>query len=237
MPELKLLHFWVINTASTVAPEGQEYLYNNVLVEVGFKHHYVLNGLMAVAAVHKAVTTPLERQDLMLQSSMHYDAAISEYMKHMGRPDPATCVPVCALGIILHMHYHAVAQINPPKDPIAEICSWTTLLKGIGETSHLHYDRLRYSEIGPLLGTGRDESMDVSKPSEVLCLKRLVEGVADVNQREVYEKTVACLHEVYLNVWHTKSADPRAIRMVSTRPVHDIVAQCKDIDDANLFRS
>lgn len=53
IPDLKLLHFWTMSTAPTISVPAHGDIWQTKMVEVGFKHHFVLHGILAVAAIHR----------------------------------------------------------------------------------------------------------------------------------------------------------------------------------------
>ncbi|KXS99491.1 hypothetical protein AC578_3753 [Pseudocercospora eumusae] len=212
IPELKLLHFWLLNTSLTCSAKSHVAIYQSVVVELGFQHPYLLHGIFAVAALHRATITTdsAERKRLIHQSTAHYDTAISAYRRLIETPDPATCVPVFLLSGLLHMHILGFSQVAPPVDAIDEICTWIRVIRGVGSSINPNWERLRTSEVAPVINAvaGR-ERVDRSQDSEILPLKDLANEVADQESRDVYLKAIDELHAILLSVRLESHSDDR----------------------------
>ncbi|KAK4496136.1 hypothetical protein PRZ48_012115 [Zasmidium cellare] len=119
--------------------------------ELSFRHPFLLRGLLATAAIHRATIHPDEFDDLILRSSRHMDIALSIFREHLTRPDPATCVPVFALACLLVMHRLGLAQVQKPEDPVEELCVLARLSRGIKPTVSVYWERILASEMGPVV--------------------------------------------------------------------------------------
>ncbi|KAI5362057.1 Putative zn(2)-C6 fungal-type DNA-binding domain-containing protein [Septoria linicola] len=200
--DLKLLHFWTMNTALTCTARNTTHIYQTVYVELGFQFPWLLRGLLAVAAIHKAVVRPAERKELLLQSSEHYDVAISSYLEIMHHADPATCAPVFALSGILHMHNLGMAQVTPPDDAVTAICSWIQMVRGVRASIEPNWFRLIVSEVAPVLTGVNREGVDPTVRTEVVQLEELVAKQKDLNlaTKETYLQAIEELNLIFLNV-------------------------------------
>jgi hypothetical protein len=81
------------------------YLWQNVVVEIGFRHHFLLHGILAVAATHKASIYPSEREDLMVQAASHIEIGLRDFRKCLEDTVPATCVPVFVMAGVLSVRF------------------------------------------------------------------------------------------------------------------------------------
>lgn len=194
------------------------------MVQVGFRHHFVLHGILAVAAIHRgelgiisafrlswltftrfiAGIYPAESEELTMQSSTHMDVAISELRRQIERPDPAVATAVFALSGVLVIHSLGMAQIHPPSDPIGDLCHWFRLVKGTQACVADNWIRLLSSELAPII-TSIDRKKDPGHGvAEVLQVKDLIrQEVPEENPlQEVYLQAVDELHVVFINVHH-----------------------------------
>lgn len=94
------------------------------------------------------------------------DIALTTYKSHLERPDPATCIPVFALACLLVIHRLGLAQIQPPADPIEELCVYARLSRGIKPTVERYWPRILLSELSPLVRNVTEPSMP---PSTSIC--------------------------------------------------------------------
>ncbi|KAF2215115.1 hypothetical protein CERZMDRAFT_35456 [Cercospora zeae-maydis SCOH1-5] len=200
--DLKLLHFWTLNTSLTCTSQTTLHTYQSVLVELGFKFPYLLRGILALSALHRATVYPSERKELMFKSSEHYDAAISAYLDALKNPDPATCAPVFALSGILYMHQLGMAQVQRPEDPIAAICSWIQVVRGVRAMIVPHWQRLIASEVAPIIAgaQGRGD-IDKTVRTEVMQLMDMIdEHIENPEHRTSYVEAVNALNAIFVEL-------------------------------------
>lgn len=226
MDSLKLLHFWTMQTAFT-APKAELHIYQSVMVELGFKHPFLLHAILAVAAIHKAVLDPTVSDYLVYRSTCHMDLSVSELQKQIEFPDPAACSAVFACAGLVVMHSLGLAQITPPSDPLGEMCHWIRLVHGSKATVQQNWIRLITSDMAPLIF-----SVDWSKTSggdmkEILDLRTLVDQKCPA-ESPVYEAhcvAIERLHLVFKNTYYylrTGELNPVAITMSWIACVSDI---------------
>lgn len=210
MADLKLLHFWIMNTSLTMSARSQDYVWQNVIVELGFQHSFLLRGILACAAVHMAGFRAAETEELLTLSSAHMGIAVSALRVEIERPDPATCAPVFALACLLVVHSLGLAQVKPPSDAIGQLFHMMRLINGVQACAAPHWDRILQSEVAPIAKSidrslGPTESVD-----EVVRLKDLVRQVvqADSPIREDYLHAIDELHFAFLGVrYYTQSTE------------------------------
>ncbi|KAF2158383.1 hypothetical protein M409DRAFT_71674 [Zasmidium cellare ATCC 36951] len=197
-----LLHFWYTSTSLTVSSKSQQHVWQSSLVELSFRHPFLLHGILAVAAVHKAGVFPAESQRLMVQSSSHMDVAISAIRTHIEVPDPAICVPLFAASGLLVVHSLGLAQVHPPADPVANLCDWMRLVQGQKVTVQQNWTRLLASEVAPILLSVGGEQRHAG--SEMLRLKGLVEQKVPIDSdvRDPYLQAIEQLDLVFTNIHH-----------------------------------
>ncbi|KAM3416631.1 hypothetical protein BST61_g8222 [Cercospora zeina] len=234
--DLKLLHFWTLNTSLTCSSQTTLHTYQTVLVELSFKFPYLLRGILALSALHRATVYPSERKDLMFQSSQHYDAAISAYLDALKTPDPATCAPVFALSGILYMHQLGMAQVQRPEDPIAAICSWIQVVRGVRAMIVPHWQRLIASEVAPIIAGAQGRGViDKTVRTEVMKLMEMIdEHVENADDRATYAEAVDALNAILLELrafgerppqhavgllmaWLASGVDERFVELLSAR--------------------
>ncbi|KAF2171745.1 hypothetical protein M409DRAFT_17980 [Zasmidium cellare ATCC 36951] len=204
IPDLRLLHFWTTNTANTVQVPAHGDIWQVKMVEMGFRHPFVLHGILAVAAIHRAGIYPAESEELTMQSSSHMDVAISGLRYQIEHPDPAAATAVFALSGVLVIHSLGMAQIHPPSDPIGDLCHWFRLVKGTQACVAGNWIRLLSSELAPIL-TSVDRKKDPGRGvAEVLQIQDLIrqEVPEDDDLHEAYLQAVDELHTVFVNVHH-----------------------------------
>jgi hypothetical protein len=180
---------------------GGAHIWQSVMVDIGFRHHFLLHSILAVAAVHKAIIFPAERDELITQSSAHIDIAITSFRDLLESPLPATCVPVFLTAGLLSIHSLGMAQSRTPTDPVADIYTFMRLVKGTQSTIQQNWPILQTSEIAPLLTIPHATPAD-TVIEEVDALKSLVQAEVDMDDsiRTTYLETIHQLQIVFSNV-------------------------------------
>lgn len=79
--------------------------------------------------------------------------AIGELRNQLENPDASSATPVFAISGLLVVHSLGVAQLNPPLDPIADLCHWMRLIKGVQATVSQHRMRIMTSEVADVITT------------------------------------------------------------------------------------
>lgn len=189
-----LLHHWTLNVALTLNTDSSlHYLWQSTMVDLGFRHHYLLHGILAVSAVHKATIYPTESESLLVQSTHHINLSLRQFTALLSSPDPTTCVPMFATSSMLAVHTLGEAQVQEPPDPIMAFCSWARLVRGVQTVITPNWIRLQNSEMAPLILRAMRCGHNSKEYTQILRLKDLVHGfLAD----EDTAATVACLEAI-----------------------------------------
>ncbi|KJX94177.1 C6 zinc finger domain-containing protein [Zymoseptoria brevis] len=213
--DMKLLHFWTVNTATSM--NYASHLWQIVIVDMAFNHHFLLHGILAVAAIHKATIFSAEREALITQSSSHIGIAIASFRHLLATPVPATCVPVFLMAGLLSIHSLGLAQLRTPTDAVGEIYTWMRLVKGTQSTIQQNWQRLQASEIAPLLSRGR-AGLVLTEVEEVNHLRSLVQDEVHLTapERQTYIDAINQLQTVFGNVLYQKGDEIQASAMVSS---------------------
>lgn len=199
--DLKLLHFYLVNTSSSIIVDSA-YMWQNVVVELGFRHHFLLHGILAVAAIHKASIYPSEQDELLVQSAAHIEIGLRTFRKCLESPLPATCVPVFLMAGLLSVQSLGTAQIHTPVDPIGDLCMWMRMVKGTKSTIHQNWLILQSSEIASMLhglDLRPDETTHVVEISDLMSLVEQT-SAHGTSARDVYLDCVDKLRTILVNI-------------------------------------
>lgn len=193
-------------------------MWQNVVVDIGFRHHFLLHGILAVAATHKATVFPSEQEDLLVQSAAHMDIGLRAFRKCLESPLPAVCVPVFLMAGLLSVHALGAAQVHAPMDPIGDICMWMRMVKGTKSTIHENWQFLLSSEIGSMLQNHPFGAAEPTSLAEIDDLRTLVEQTSPQGSKElsIYLNCVEQLRSVFISDRRTAPGDKQASSLAST---------------------
>ena len=179
-------------------------------IELGFEHTFLLHGLLALSAVHKAsFLQPTERQSLLLQADSHISRALDTYRKHLEAPNVETALSMFILSSVLLTYNFGIAQ-EKPEDPIGALHHCFMLLQGIKVVLVPHWDQIKdsavFAHMTDLASASTLEQLDNlakdDKSQEILRLKELTELLLDAQDKEACAEAIDELHATWLRFRH-----------------------------------
>lgn len=117
--DMKLLHHYTSITYATLdTTVAQRPLWQKTVVELGFRHPFLLHGILAISAIHLATTTTNNnnnstvRAELVRSSSAHINTALGTFRKllediNLSRDN---CIALFVFSCIVVVYNFAVAQ-------------------------------------------------------------------------------------------------------------------------------
>lgn len=134
MLDLQLMHHFMTNWADIMTEHFDlEGVWQHDLPHIGFRHPYVMHGLLGFAALHMASLQPQRAPLLRASAVVHLDQALVLYRKDTG---PATAENADArftFTWLVALFAYAIPPSVPPIDAMVEIFS---LVKGIETVLH-----------------------------------------------------------------------------------------------------
>lgn len=152
--DLKLMHHFTSVVAGDLA-NAQSIealaLWQVHAVKLGFKHHFLLRGILAVAAFHLAYLHPEKRAEYELIGTTHQSIALSEFQDTLAHVDETNCHAMFAFSCLLIILTFASSAKETPKDFTTDVLHWFYLLRGAHMVLNLHAETIRTSFLKPLL--------------------------------------------------------------------------------------
>lgn len=215
LPDLQLLHHWT--TKGYKAHHPNLALRSDVwqvgMIELGFEYPFLLHGILALSAVHKAsFLMPSERQNLLLQADAHIGQALETMRKYLEAPSYETSLPMFVLSsIILTYNFGSVQE--KPEDPIGSVHHCFMLLNGIKVVIGPHWNQIKENPVmGPMVEMSSQETQDtltaLSKGEtnpEILRLRELTELVLDTQDKAACAEAIDELHWIAICSRHIAS--------------------------------
>ncbi|KAL2012766.1 hypothetical protein VTN00DRAFT_291 [Thermoascus crustaceus] len=191
--DMKLLHHYTSITYATLdTTVAQRPLWQKTVVKLGFRHPFLLHGILAISAIHLATTTTNNnnnstiRAELVRSSSAHINTALETFRKllediHVSRDN---CTALFVFSCIVVVYNFAVAQTEATApesdddrhrhggggdgddghehDPIAALLNSIRLVRGVDSVLKPHWATLITSELAPVLLNGCRDSVSPS---------------------------------------------------------------------------
>lgn len=219
--KLELLHHFTISTAITLSPDPQiRDLWRVVIPQMAFTTDYLLDGILALSALHIARYNTGRRQSLLAYAIERQSASLSKALPLIPGVMPQTCSPLFVFGVL--MLYFSLAR------PIQEdnmlvlgngvVPEWLYLLRGIDTV--VMAETSIFSSPVSLIFKSTWGSMDYWKthtPDNYQVLTELEERVcAEVHMEEgnllTLQKTIAALRRSYSFLYSQNMKDQDKLR-------------------------
>lgn len=151
---LRLMHHFTsvvaLDLANGQTPEAIA-LWQIHAVKLGFKHDFLLRGILAVSAFHLGYTHPERRAEYEIIGTTHQSIGLAEFQDTLAHVDETNCHAIFAFSCILIVLAFASGTKDKPKDFNTDVLHWFYLLRGANIVLNMHHDTIRCSFLKPLL--------------------------------------------------------------------------------------
>ncbi|KAL6707023.1 hypothetical protein ACN47E_004973 [Coniothyrium glycines] len=206
--DLALLHHWMLFTSRSIVASPQvDHYWHTVFPEIGFKHNYVMHGILSLAALHIAYLHPMDRRLHMPTAAQHHALALGGFRKDMESIGPHNADALFASASLMFFYafltFGKLYNVDNENDSVAIRTSrvlgttWIPLVRGIKAVLDPTYE---YVKNGPLQGTltlSGWEEMDPDKqgcPDDPYLLRIRTTWQGD-NNAQTYDETLHVLRK------------------------------------------
>lgn len=120
-------------------------------VKLGFKHDFLLRGLLAISAFHQGYLRPDLKNEFDVKASIHQDYAIRSFQETLADVNEYNCHALFAFSCVIIVLSFASSSRDKASDFQADVLHWFYLLRGCNGVLDLHRETLRESFLKPLL--------------------------------------------------------------------------------------
>ncbi|KAL1648383.1 hypothetical protein SLS58_002136 [Diplodia intermedia] len=173
---MQLLHHFSTETYTTLdtAP-GQHAVWQRAAIRIGFKHRFVLRGLLAIAALHLACgsgggscSADDARSSWIASSSVNFNQALIEFRQVLGASDSSNSnnynntiddnndrsAAVFLFATTVVVHALAIGQTQYCVDPVADMTQCVRTVRGTASVVRPSWEALLASDVAPLALNG-----------------------------------------------------------------------------------
>jgi hypothetical protein len=157
--DLELFHFFLTETSITVSESpNRRNLWQQVVPQLAFNHHFLLRGILSFATLHLAHTQPERKASLLTEASSHDDIGMGLFQKEILAITPRNCDACFAFSSLLAAYAWA-----PPDKTIDLFFSaaltadetltatWASLLRGVSTLLNTAWGWIANGPMGILL--------------------------------------------------------------------------------------
>lgn len=151
---LQLLHYFTTVVALDLCDrDNGDYLalWQTHAVNLGFKHDFLLRGILAVAAYHLGFYTPERKAELHLVAFNHQTLALTSFQETLADVNDSNCHALFAFSCLIIVMAFASNTKAKPSDFNSEVLQWFYLLRGASIVLHMHSEAIKGSFLKPLL--------------------------------------------------------------------------------------
>lgn len=155
---MELLHHFVTSTAKTLADQTElQHIWQTEVVQIAFKHKFLMHGILSVAGLHVSVTRQSEEDDLSILAANHQNLGLKGFRSALENFNPDNCHALFAFSILVVCYIIASSgtRLNPNLTTesifnevlLGAVVDWIRLLRG---TDHIARRGRTWLEQGPL---------------------------------------------------------------------------------------
>ncbi|KAH7317207.1 hypothetical protein BKA65DRAFT_111095 [Rhexocercosporidium sp. MPI-PUGE-AT-0058] len=157
--DLELIHLYSTSTSLsfTSQPERQR-VWQHAVPQLAFSHSFLLDGLLAISALHLSNLSPTRREMLRAYATQRQDTALSLFRVALAQMDSENCHACLAFSGLLGVLRWASSDgsirlffADPEQDAQNDAVNWVQLLCGAGEVIKQYYHELLQGPMAPIL--------------------------------------------------------------------------------------
>jgi hypothetical protein len=152
--DLRLLHHFTtvvaLDLAHPMKPDTLR-LWQNHLVELGFRHEFLLRGILAVAAYHIAWANPSQHEEYSLIASKHQSLALNQFQEVLAHVSDSNCHALFGFSCLIIILTFASSPKSQPADFNTDVLQWFHMLRGGKIVLDMFPDAIKSSFLKPLL--------------------------------------------------------------------------------------
>ncbi|KAF5543312.1 C6 zinc finger domain-containing protein [Fusarium mexicanum] len=195
-------------------------VWKTAIPQQGYSHPYVMHGIMAISALHKAYLLYNKGDEYLTLAAYHYTRGQADFRKALLAVTDNNCKPVFCFSLILIVYMCSVPVTRAPghviENPIQATLELFLVCRGLRETTKSHYDRALKSDLFPLVRsswlTGDEDPLKIPTPSlqtsplpadtfkAIDTLKDFLQSHMDMAHIAEAEDALSCLRVTAVNV-------------------------------------
>lgn len=218
---LELLHHFTISTAPTLSHDSQiRELWRVVVPQMSFATDYVLDGILALAALHVARYNKSRRASLLPYAIERHSQSLSRAFPLVPSITPQNSAPLFIFGMLtLYFNLARPIEDDPEQVGNSVIPEWLYLLHGIDTVTMAEGSAVRESPVSLIFRTtwGSLEYWLTHTPEKYESLEDLQERIQEETVDDLEKRTILCdsisaLSRSYSFLYGQKFPDPDQLR-------------------------
>jgi len=134
--ELQLMVCYMNKTSQTLAHDGDDLVaWRETIPEEAIQHHFLMDGLLAMAALHFAYENPNSRSHYTQVAIRYQNSSLQVYNRHLGNINEENCTALFAYSVLVNLMAIAFPNTSSDSAPSSHtegIMTMLELIRGIG---------------------------------------------------------------------------------------------------------
>jgi hypothetical protein len=152
--DLRLMHHFTsvvaLDLANDQTPEARA-VWQVHAVKLGFKHHFLLRGILAISAFHLGFLHPERKAEYAVIGSSHQSIGLTEFQATLPHVNGNNCHALFAFSCLIIVLAFASSTKDKARDLNSEVLHWFYLLRGANIVLNMHSETIRCSFLKPLV--------------------------------------------------------------------------------------
>jgi hypothetical protein len=227
---MRLLHHFTNCTSATLSdrPEAHR-TWATAVVQIAFAHPFLLQGILALAALHMGNLIAKEKESLSILAAIKQDAALKDFRPQLENMTSQNCDAIFAFSILAEYYIPASAGtvINPASTFMEDhffdaIVDWLRLHQGTSDIYKRKGYWIRNGPVAPLLWSDvlgercqpptRKENNGETKTHQLQDLAKIWETdnsstMSDIHENQINSRALEILVEAFNLVLDDSTAD------------------------------
>lgn len=208
MSDMALLHHWItVAGHSILGLHDIDHIWHSIMPLIGFKHQYVIHGVLSISALHMAYTNPPDRRKFLLVAAQHRSRALEGFTEDLLNVGPENSTALFANATLTFLYaftsfstmFDEMQLDQKTRTTRILGAEWIPLVRGTGAVLEPCYEYVRKGPLSPCLElykfTDLDPIAEVHASPYIDRLAQIQEiWVAD-EHAEIYNETLRLLRK------------------------------------------
>lgn len=155
--DLELMHHYCVCTSESLAlREDRRYVWRVVFPQEGYRHPFVMHGLLSMAALHKAYLFPSRRQEYLSLGASHHALGLERFralLSNIGDDNWRAMVCYASIVVIHVCSLAARSETGCIAEPVRSTWEFFSVVRGFRTTLAEFTPRIIRTSLAPLVAS------------------------------------------------------------------------------------
>lgn len=155
--DVELMHHYCVSTSESLAiREDLRYVWRVVFPQEGYRHPFVMHGLLSLAALHKAYLFPSKRQEYLTLGAAHHALGLERFralLCDIGDDNWKAMLCYASIVVIHVCSLAARSENGCIAEPIRSTWEFFSVIRGFKATLQEFTPRMSRTSLAPLVAS------------------------------------------------------------------------------------